>query len=172
MRGGIAFQCHTCLFFFSIFQGKGYQNLIDRSHLYEPTWKGNENVTSFCIEMCPQILPSSDMKPVLEWMLLCILNYKSCNLHKPDNHSQLMLKHISSLQAISLKKKNWRAAISTKNSAFHPFHDLVHTRAERRGILCFWVENKTYYMKSTAFHWDTSKILHNSSSHPSWLFFS
>lgn len=98
-------QSNVILAFFFSLQGRGYQNLIDRSHLYEPTWKSNENVIHFCIEMCPRILPSSDMKPELEWALLCILNYKSCNLHKCDNSSQLMLKHFSSLQAIPLKKK-------------------------------------------------------------------
>lgn len=125
----------------------------------------------FALKCCPQILPSSDMKPALEWTLLCILNYKSCNLHKSDNSSQLMLKHFSSLQAIPLKKETEEQPLA-QYIAFHPPHGLVHAGAARGGILHFWVENKTDCVKSAAFHWDISQTLYNSSSQPCWLFFS
>lgn len=92
-------------FFSSLLQARGCPNLIDRSHLYEPTWKSNEIVIHFCIEICPQILPSSDLKPMFEWTLLCIHNYNSCNLQESDNNLQLMPKHFSRRQAIPFKEK-------------------------------------------------------------------
>lgn len=114
------------LFFFCL-QSRGYQNLVDRSHLCESTWKSNEYVIYFCIEIGPQILPSSDAKPALEWRLLCILNYKSCNLHKSDNSSQLQLKHFfSTLQAIPLREKI--AVHPLTPIALPPIHPMVSCR--------------------------------------------
>lgn len=160
-------QSNAILAFFPL-QGRGYQNLIDRSHLYEPTWKSNENVIYFCIEMCPQILPSSDMKPELEWVLLCILNYKSCNLHKSDNSSQLMLKHFSSLQATPLKKKiEGQPLAPITLPSIHPVAWCTLGLLEEGSHISGWKIRLA--VKSTAFHWDTSQTLYNRSSQPVFL---
>lgn len=128
----------SCLLFFL-----SPRQRLSKSHWQKsPVWTNMKK--HFCIEMCPQILPSSDTKAELERTLLCILNYKSCNLHGSDNNSQLMWKRFSSLQAIPLKKKIEEqplAPIIAPSTPLVAWHTLG--LLGEGGVPRFWVENKT-----------------------------